>query len=359
LAVRSLPNASSQDLQAFNDRLRWSYDALGRYGVNLQLCFLYSAATFVEDEIIPVEKELIPLCIGEGLLQDEADHDPFETGRIYVNILADRCLIEPTLRDVDGRVVRFRVHDVLRDLAIQIAEREEYFYCRAGRRLTALNENECSGCTRIFLNRNQLSSLPESWRAPEICSLLMNRNVKIPEIPRKVMGSMVSLKVLDLSVTSLKSLPESVGCLKQLLCLRLRYVPITRLPASLTNLVSLEVLDVSRSNITELPFNIHKLTSLKYLSLNGCNDLHCLPRNLNRLTSLQYLDIGDCKSVWTIGEQKKKSKNVASINDLGTLIHLKNLVLQNNGETIREGTFERMGDMETLQLTLTMMESLP
>jgi len=35
LAVRSLPNASSQDLQAFNDRLKWSYDALGRYDVNL------------------------------------------------------------------------------------------------------------------------------------------------------------------------------------------------------------------------------------------------------------------------------------------------------------------------------------
>jgi hypothetical protein len=63
--------------------------------------------------------------------------------------------------------------------------------------------------------------------------------------------------------------------------------------------------------------------------------------------------------VWTTGEQKKKSKNVASINDLGTLIHLKKLLLHNNGETIREGTFERMGDMETLSLTLTMMESLP
>ena len=360
LAVRSLPNASCQDLQAFNDRLRWSYDALGRYDVNLQLCFLFSAAAFVEDQIISVENDVIPLWIGEGLLQRknlQDDHDPFETGRIYVNILADRCLIEPTLRDVDGRVVRFRVHDVLRDLAIQISEREENFYCRLGRRLTALNENECSGCTRILLKDNQLSSLPESWRAPEICSLLMNRNLKIAEIPRKVMGSMVSLKVLDLTHTSLTSLPETVGCLKQLLCLVLRKVPITRLPASLTNLVSLEVLDVSRSRITELPFNIHKLRSLKYLSLNSCHDLHCLPRSRSRLTSLQYLDIGDCKSLWTI--PKRRRKNVASINDLGTLIHLRYLVLQNNGEQISEGTFGSMGDMDTLRLTLTMMASLP
>jgi len=57
--------------------------------------------------------------------------------------------------------------------------------------------------------------------------------------------------------------------------------------------------------------------------------------------------------------RREEEKNAASINDLGTLIHLRYLVLQNNGEEIREGTFGSMGDMDTLRLTLTMMASLP
>jgi disease resistance protein RPS2 len=152
LAVQSQQHA---DLY---DRLRWSYDSLGNYHVNLQLCFLYLAAAFREDQIIQVEGNLIPLWVGEGLLarkkpQDQPGHeDPFEVGRIYVKVLADRCLIEPILRDIDGRVLYFRVHDVMRGLAIQIAEVEENFYCRAGKGLKVFTQNECSGCTRILLN---------------------------------------------------------------------------------------------------------------------------------------------------------------------------------------------------------------
>lgn len=147
--------------------------------------------------------------MGEGLLGKK---NPFEKGRMYVNILADRCLIEPTLRDVDRSIVSFRMHDVLRGLAIQIAEDEENFYCRVGKGLTALNENEFSSCNRIMLNDNyHLSSLSESLRAPEISSLLLARNY-FTEIPKKVIGSMMSLKILNLTgCKSLRSLPEVWG----------------------------------------------------------------------------------------------------------------------------------------------------
>jgi len=254
-SVGRLPDANGQDLrEALFDPLRWSYDALGRYDVNLQLCFL-CLSVFLEDQIIWYEHP-IKAFIGEGLLarkdlQDERSHDPYEVGRIYINFLADRCLIEPTLRDVDGSVVYFRVHDILRDLAIQIAEREENFCCRAGKGLTALTKNECPGATRFLLNSNKFRSIPESLRAPEICSLVLAGNPDFREIPRKVIRSMVSLKSLLLNGTSLRSLPESLGYLKQLASLGLVGVPITHLPASLTDLVSLEVLLLGGSKITE------------------------------------------------------------------------------------------------------------
>lgn len=104
------------------------------------------------------------------------------------------------------------MHDVLRGLAIQIAEDEENFYCRVGKGLTALNENEFSSCNRIMLNDNyHLSSLSESLRAPEISSLLLARNY-FTEIPKEVIGSMMSLKILNLTgCKSLRSLPEVWG----------------------------------------------------------------------------------------------------------------------------------------------------
>lgn len=104
---------------------------------------------------------MIPLWLGECLLErNQSGRDPYEMGRIYANILADHCLIDPLLTGVDGCVVHFKMHDILRGLAIQIGEQEEKFYCGAGNGLTdQFVENEYSECTRLFLNENKLSSL--------------------------------------------------------------------------------------------------------------------------------------------------------------------------------------------------------
>jgi Leucine-rich repeat (LRR) protein len=365
LAVRRLPNVHSRSHQSsIYDSLRLSYDALGScFDVNLQLCFLYLGA-FLEDQIVVVTREVVQFWIGEGLLArkkfpDQLGYDePFEIVRTYVNILADRCLIEPTMRDADGCIVSFRMHDVVRDLAIQIAEREENCYFRAGRGLTALIQNECSGRTRISLTDNKLSSFPRSLKVQEIRSLLMARNTNFKEFPGKLMRRMTSLKILDLSDTSIKSLPESLGYLKQLVCLRLVGLPIKRLPTSLTNLVRLEILDLMKSGVTELPADLHKLTSLRCLHLRTCLHLQGLPLKISLVTSLQYLTIDRCTRLFQRGENNK-CKKLASINNLCSLTQLKILFIQNDGETIREGTFGSMTQMEAMELTLTRMASLP
>jgi Leucine-rich repeat (LRR) protein len=107
--------------------------------------------------------------------------------------------------------------------------------------------------------------------------LLISFNKDLTKIPKRVIGSMISLKVLDLSGTSLKSLPNSVGCLKQLVFMSLVNTPIKTLPASLTNLVNLEILNLHRRSITELPNGLDKLASLKFLDVANCKDLQYLP----------------------------------------------------------------------------------
>lgn len=361
-ALQRLSNTES----VYDCRLKFSFEALGNEGVKMQCCFLLAAAASLEDEIL-FARHVILLWAGEGLLSgkmtQEDSYDPFEMGWIYLNVLADRCLIEPMMRDHEGRVVCFRIHDELHNLAIQIAKEEENFYGPMDGKLEVLKADECSSCTRIFLRNKDLRSLDQSFRAPKIRSLFISENRRLDKLPERAIGSMTSLKFLDLSDTKVQSLPKSLSYLTQLVCLRLLWTPIKILPASLTTLVNLEILDLSFSTIRELPSDLHKLRSLRYLGLSHCKELQYLPRGISQLTSLQYLYMNECDSLWKSTESWGNRKQVARISDLVGLTQVKWLEVQNNGaaidENIDEKSQEKVIQWETLRLTLTGIKSLP
>ncbi|GLJ46817.1 hypothetical protein SUGI_0987270 [Cryptomeria japonica] len=338
-------------------RLRLSYDALANvadYGISLQLCFL-CLAVFKEDEVI-YYSTATKYWIGEGLL---AGPDPHQIGKRYVNLLADRCLIEPLLKDHDGGVLIFRVHDVLHDLAHQIAEKEEKCFFRTGRDLREFPDNDWSAYMRISLRNGSLTRVPKAFRAPHIRSLLLNGNPSLPEIPKEVIGSMTTLRVLDLSRTALLSLPKNMGCLKHLVCLRLRSVPIQTLPNSIAALRMLQILDLSKSKIRQLPSSISRLTSLQVLHVGSCEHLLSMPCGISRLKSLQYLNVYGSPNAWAKIGWNSCTRDLLSINDLGALKQLTKLSLANYGKIIREGILGKMEQMKYLTLDLTNMESLP
>lgn len=212
-----------------------------------------------------------------------------------------------------------------------------------------MNEHEISERSCIVLSGNKLTSLSESFRAPQVRSLVVMFNKHFTVIPKRVMGSMVSLKVLNLSGTSLKSLPDSVGDLKQLVHMNLGETLIKALPDSLTNLINLQILTLAGTSITELPYGLHKLASLKFLDLMGCKDLQYVPCSISKITSLQSLKMTTCNRLWTksVGNRWEK---VACIDNIASLKQLKTLYLQNNGKMISEGTLGSMIEMETLWL---------
>ncbi|XP_059077012.1 plant intracellular Ras-group-related LRR protein 4-like [Cryptomeria japonica] len=145
-----------------------------------------------------------------------------------------------------------------------------------------------------------------------------------------------------------------MGCLKHLVCLRLRSIPIKRLPNSVTALRNLQILDPYGSGITELPSSISKLTSLKNLDVSSCEHLQCMPYGISQLMSSVYLDAKNSPNIrWN-----KYRRDGLLINDLGTLNQLKRLGLINNGEIIREGILGTMKQMKSLHLSLADMESL-
>ncbi|GLJ28455.1 hypothetical protein SUGI_0559820 [Cryptomeria japonica] len=109
----------------------------------LKLCFL-SLASFSEDKVI-CTAVATKYWIGEGSVTGP---NPVQTGETYINLLADRCLIEPLQKDHNGKVLYFTMHDLLHDLTHQIAEKEEKCCFQARRGLGEFPADDCGGHVR-------------------------------------------------------------------------------------------------------------------------------------------------------------------------------------------------------------------
>ncbi|GLU15015.1 hypothetical protein SLE2022_315450 [Rubroshorea leprosula] len=101
---------------------------------------------------------------------------------------------------------------------------------------------------------------------------------------------MLALKVLDLSSTTIETLPNSISKLKNLstlwlqLCKKLKYLP------SLANLRGLKKLDLHEARIEVVLQGMGMLISPEYLDLLFCPNLKEIPIGiLPNLSSLQYL----------------------------------------------------------------------
>ena len=140
------------------------------------------------------------------------------------------------------------------------------------------------------------------WSSNEfITDKLALQSPKIVGYPSKKVGLFIKQSII------LRSLPESVGCLKQLVYLSLAEVPIKRLLASFKNLAALQILDLQSSEITELLSDLHRLRSLSYLDLDECSELKCLPYGISSLTSLQCLYIrGFSSMTWVASTVSKR-----------------------------------------------------
>ncbi|GLJ28451.1 hypothetical protein SUGI_0559780 [Cryptomeria japonica] len=261
----------------------------------LKLCFLCLVA-FSEDKVILTEVAT-KHWIGEGMVTRP---NPVRTREIFVNLLANRCLIEPLQKDHNEKLTNFRVQDLFHDLAHQIAEKEEKCFFQAHKSLGKFPADNYGGNVKISLMDNGLTRVPRAFKAPYIHTLLLPCNTFLTTIPKEVIGRITALRVLDFSRTTLHSLPKNMG----------------------SALRNLQVLYLCGSDITHLPSRISKLTSLKLLDVSSCEHLQCMPYGISQLTSLEYLDANNSPNIgWN-----KCIRDGLSINELETLNQLKSLL---------------------------------
>ncbi|XP_057976028.1 disease resistance protein RPS2-like [Malania oleifera] len=140
---------------------------------------------------------------------------------------------------------------------------------RSGLNLTPPNDEEWERATEIYLLDSELSALTENPRCPRLSKLFLEGNHKLRTIPSAFFEHMPALQVLNLSKTGIKSLPLSLFGLVSLKNLYLNDCEFFMvLSPKIGQLSHLEVLDLEGTEIIYLPEEIGNLTELRCLKVS-------------------------------------------------------------------------------------------
>ncbi|XAR73836.1 hypothetical protein NMG60_11007937 [Bertholletia excelsa] len=292
--------------------LQLSYDELPPY---LKSCFL-CLSLYPEDSVIE-KKQLIHWWIGEDFIPLRNGRLSTEAGEHCFTELTNRCLVEAVDKAYTGAIYTCKIHDMVRDLVIRIAEEEGF---------SKPNEPNCRhlGITGVVVDQkrpratHKLRALLTITRSGEVNKIASNITKQSCSCPR--------LQVFDLSKsifqTSLSSLLGKIGSLQNLTCLSLSNThPLTQLPPSLYKLRKLQILDLSYcQNLKILPPYIITFQDLTVLDLSHCGSLEYLPKGLEKLSNLQVL----------LGFRPARSsqKEGCRVTELGKLNRLRELGLR-------------------------------
>ncbi|XP_059633152.1 disease resistance protein RPS2 [Cornus florida] len=312
-------NNSPSELRGMEDiftLLKFSYDNLDND--ILRLCLLY-CSLYPED--YPIEKEkLIEYWIGEGLLDSSGDGNDHNMGYALIGSLKIACFLETGEEET-----QVKMHDVVRSFALWIAsecgKNEKKILIQASAGLTeAPRVEHWERAQRVSLLDNGITELSEIPVCPNLSTLLLQWNSSLNKISNGFFQFMPTLRVLDLSFTSLREIP-----------------------ASICKLVNLHHLDFSGTKLSSLPKELGGLANLRHLDLQRTHYLGMVPcEAISGLSQLRVLNLYYSYGGWEV--QDCEDKNELRFADLECLKYLANL-----GITISELTaLKRLSGFNTL-----------
>ncbi|XP_028803277.1 disease resistance protein At4g27190-like [Neltuma alba] len=180
-------------------------------------------------------------------------------------------LKDHSMLDYDDQRNQWKINKFLRILAIGIAEETCKIMGKAYKNLTEIPSDDQwkEDLQKVFLTGNKIQTIPNGTclKFSQLSTLLLNCNVELNHISDEFFNNMPVLKVLDLSGTGIKRLPESLSNLKCLIALLLsRCRELSCIP-SLIKLKSLISLDLCFTPIIEAPRGLESLVNLRRLCL--------------------------------------------------------------------------------------------
>ncbi|KAM3196347.1 hypothetical protein ACQJBY_072179 [Aegilops geniculata] len=259
----------------------------------LKGCFLY-CSLFPEDYLFR-RKQLVRLCIAEGFIEERSESTLEEVAEGYLKELIDRNMLQLVKRNHFGRIKEFRMHDILRELAVDLCQKNCFgvtyenkyggSHEKDGRRLVLHKLQD--DIQQPFSNMHQLRTIITlgSKSSFTLLPLLCNESRY--------------MTVLELRGVPIEKIPDAIGGLFNLCHLGLRCSKVKMLPKCVEKLSNLLTLDLSRSDIHGLPSGIVKLKKLRHLfaerlidpgfrQLAYCSGVH-IPKGLGNLINLQTL----------------------------------------------------------------------
>ncbi|KAJ4724320.1 Disease resistance protein [Melia azedarach] len=306
----------------------------------LKLCFLY-LGLFPEDFEINIEK-LIRLLVAEGLIPQDEAREMEDVAKDNMDQLINRSLIQVEKR-CWGKIVTCRVHDLLRDLAIEKAKELNFIHIYDQTKSLA-RSSSVSSCRQQAVysgidhfSQQHLNPLSRSL-------LLFNQRLEGSLHMRQHLTPWCErftlLRVLDIEVIKVAGvgswrsncLPKEIGRLIHLKYLGLRNSHINKVPASILNLRRLQTLDLfTPGGSFELPSKVSKLNELRHLIGSFSGKLH-----IDSLTNLQTLKYVPLESWYKINTSK--------------LVNLRKLHIEYKDRARQVFTFHSVAKLQNLQL---------
>uniref|UniRef100_A0A804KTX8 Uncharacterized protein n=1 Tax=Musa acuminata subsp. malaccensis TaxID=214687 RepID=A0A804KTX8_MUSAM len=275
---------------------------------HLKQCFLYCSLHPQKSDMY--YKEIIRFWVAEGLIAQQGNRLLEDIAEEYYHELICRNLLQVDAGTLGKK--NFSMHDHLRSLSACLMK-DEGKLIRHGQRLD-FRANEKIRRLSVSKMGNKLVLPDKIMKDKCLRTLILIDSPRTKIIEDNVLRMLPHLRVLDLSYTSIKTLP---GCIGELL--QLRYI------------------DLDGTNIYEIPESIGRLANLQTLNLCNCEYLHRLPKAITMLHSLRCLDIENVPLTHV-------PKGIGKLMDLN---HLEGFVVGHNDPTNK--LHEEGCDLEELQ----------
>jgi Leucine-rich repeat (LRR) protein len=318
------------DLQGENSvmpALRLSYLNLS---IKLRQCFAF-CALFPKDELLN-KQILIELWMANGFISSNGMLEAEDIGNELWNELYWRSFFQDIMIDEFGKIIYFKMHDLVHDLAQSISE--EVCCITNDNGMPSMSErtrhlsiyrlksfHEVLVCSCVFkpfitCSRSQVATtnircmfdvrriqdaktktlsiwLPD---AKSLKTCTMQAGGEDDQLSPYILKC-YSLRALD--IERIKKLSSSIGHLKYLRYLNLSKSDFQTLPESICKLWNLQIMNLDYcQRLQKLPNDLVHLKALIRLSLRFCRSLSSLPPHIGKMTSLRSL------SMYVVGKKK-------------------------------------------------------
>ncbi|XP_057957437.1 putative disease resistance protein RGA3 [Malania oleifera] len=307
--------------------LKLSFDNLP--WASLKQCFTYTAI-FPKDYVIERVK-LIKLWMAQGFLESSQECSLVmeDKGNEYFNVLLQNSLFQDVERDEFGDVKTCKMHDLVHDLAQSVFK------------------SEISAVRHVSLtDYEEGKHIVGKDNGKKLRTLILSGVVNVSD---EVLVTSKCLRVLDLSRSKIKVLPDSVGKLKHLKCLDVSRTKIRRLPDSITKLYHLQTLNMEYCyEMQELPKEMRALINLRHLGLDQYSAVRIMkdgPIEMRRLIHLRTLP------VFVVGRGRgRRIEELEPLNELRGELWIYDLQHMRGKEEAEKANLKGKKNIETLGL---------